>query len=80
MTRGMKQERTPYELLWWPEFPSRAAGAGIAGDTTTPLRVYKGSSWRAIEFAGSDIDSSVDNPELLTRYESDVAQCLRELQ
>jgi hypothetical protein len=79
VARGMKQETTPYEFLWWPEIPAEAAGEGMPNDMTIPLRVYKGNSWRSIDFAGSDIDGSADNPDLLNKYENEVAQCLGEL-
>lgn len=80
VARSMKLDGMAYEFLWWPEIlAGPAAGAGRPNDTTMPLRVCKGNSWRSIGFAGSDIDGSVDNPELLNRYESEVVQCLGEL-
>ena len=44
-----------------------------------PLRMYKGNNWRSIGFAGSDIDGSVDDPEMLKKYESEAVQSLAEL-
>jgi hypothetical protein len=41
--------------------------------------MYKGNSWRLIGFAASDIDRSVNNPEVLKKYESEVVQSLAEL-
>lgn len=77
--RGLDQETAAYELLWWPEIPGQAGGAGLPSDTRVPLRLYKGNSWKSIEFAGSDIDGSVTDSTLLARYEDEVARCLREM-
>jgi hypothetical protein len=79
VARSMKLEGVAYEFLCWPEIPAEPVGAGRPNEATLPLRVYKGNSWRSIGFAGSDIDGSVDNPELLNKYESEVVQCLSEL-
>ena len=79
VARGVKPETALYELVWWPEIRAEAGAGGIPNDTTIPLRVYRGNSWRSIEFAGSDIDGSVGNPELLNKYQGEVAQCLMEL-
>ena len=66
-------------FLWWPEILPEPGGVGWPNDTTVPLRMYKGNSWRSIAFAASDIDRSVDNPEVLKKYESEVVQSLAEL-
>ena len=79
VARSMNLEGVAYVFLWWPEILAEPSGAGRPNDTTMPLRVYKGNSWRSIGFAGSDIDGSVDNPESLNKYESEVVQCLSEL-
>ena len=74
--RTMKQDGVVDAFLWWPEILPEPGGSN---DTTVPLRMYKGSSWRSIGFAGSDIDGSVDDPEVLKKYESEVVQSLAEL-
>jgi hypothetical protein len=79
LAQSLNLDAAAYRLLWWPEIPGEPAGAGRPNDTTMPLRVYKGNSWRSIGLAGSDVDGSVDDPELLKKYESEVAQCLTEL-
>jgi hypothetical protein len=66
-------------LLWWPEILPETSGAGTPGDTTIPLRVFRGTSWKSIGFAGSDIDASGERPEVLQKYESEIVQCLTEL-
>jgi hypothetical protein len=75
--RSMKMEGV--EFLWWPEIPAEPPGAGQPQEAILPLRVYKGNSWRSIEFAGPDIDGCVEDPDLLKKYESEVAQDLLEL-
>ena len=66
-------------FLWWPEIPAETSGAGTPGDTTIPLRVFRGTSWKSIAFAGSDIDASAERPDVLQKYESEIVQCLTEL-
>ncbi|MGA2614562.1 MAG: hypothetical protein ABSG38_14080 [Spirochaetia bacterium] len=77
IVRSLKQDGLVDAFLWWPEVLPEPGGPG---DTTVPLRIYKGNSWRLIGFAGSDIDGSVDNPAVLKKYEDEVAQSLAELQ
>ena len=79
LAQNMKQGSVAYEFRWWPEIPAGPAGAGGPNDTTMPLRVYKGNSWRSIGFAGSDIDASENDPDVFKKYESEVAQSLLEL-
>lgn len=71
VARGLKPEVSVSTLLWWP--PDRP------DDGKLPLRLYKGNSWRSIEFAESDIDASSDDPEVLKKYASEIAQVLAEL-
>lgn len=77
VARGLNQGTV--EFLWWPEIPAEPSGAGGPKGAALPLRLYKGNSWRSIAFAGSDIDGSGDDPDVFKRYESEVAQNLREL-
>ena len=79
LARSMKLDAAVYRLLWWPKILPEPGGADKVNDTTMPLRVYKGNHWSWLEFAGSDVDGSVDDPELLNKYESEVARCLTEL-
>lgn len=77
--QSMKQDGVVDAFLSWPEILHEPGGAGGPNDTTVPLRMYKGNSWRSIAFAGSDIDGSVDDPETLKKYESEVVQSLAEM-
>jgi hypothetical protein len=79
VARSLKLEGCVDRFLWWPEVLPEPGGTGRPGDTTVPLRLYKGNSWRSIGFAGSDIDGSVDDPAVLGKYEGEVAQSLAEL-
>jgi hypothetical protein len=73
--QSVKQDAVVDALIWWPEILPE----GRPNDTTVPLRMYKGNSWRSIGFAASDIDRSVDDPEVLKKYESEVVQSLAEI-
>jgi len=79
IVRSMKRDGVVDAFLWWPESLPEPGGVSRANDTTVPLRMYKGNSWRSIGFTGSDIDGSVDDPEVLKKYESEVVQSLAEL-
>jgi hypothetical protein len=79
VANGMTPNAAVDTFLWWPEILPQPGGTGETNETTMPLRVFKGSSWKSISFAGSDLDASVDRPEVLLKYESEVAQCLVEL-
>jgi hypothetical protein len=58
-------------LLWWP--------TDRLDDTTVLLRLYRGTSWRAIAFAGADVDGSVGDPGVLAKYEQELAEVMAEL-
>ncbi len=77
--QNIQQDGVVDALIWWPEILSEPGRADRPNDTTVPLRMYKGNSWRSIGFAASDIDRSVDDPEVLKKYESEVVQSLAEL-
>jgi hypothetical protein len=79
VAKGLKQEGQVSALLWWTETGQEPGGAARAGDAPLALRIYKGNSWRAVEFAVSDIDGSMEKPELLTKYEAEITQSLMEL-
>lgn len=79
VARSLKKEGSVDTLLWWPEVQPEPDSEGSPGDTTVPLRIYQGSSWRSIGFARSDIDGSVDDPRILTKYEGEIARSLSEL-
>jgi hypothetical protein len=79
ITQSTKQDGVVDAFLWWLEIPHEPYGAGGPNDTTVPLRMYKGNSWRSIAFAGSDIDGSMDDPEMLKKYESEIVQSLAEI-
>ncbi len=71
VARGLKQAGPVGTLLWWtPDEPD---------DAKASLRIYRGNSWRAIEFAQSDVDQSADDPAVLKKYEGEIAQALTEL-
>ena len=46
--RSIKKEGSVDAFLWWPEALPEAGKEGQPGDTTLPLRIYKGHSWRSI--------------------------------
>jgi len=73
--RKLGKEGSVDAFLWQPE---ERGGSSRPDDTTVQLRMYKENSWRQVGFAGSDIDGSVDNPEVLKKYEGEIAQALAE--
>jgi hypothetical protein len=79
LVRNLKLEGSVGAYLWWPSGPSKPGDPERPDDTTVPFRIYKGNNWRAIEFAASDVDASVDDPEVLRKYEGEIAQSLAEL-
>jgi hypothetical protein len=79
LVKGLAQDGLVSALLWWSGGPAAPGGAGSPGEAAVVLRMYRGNSWRAIEFAASDIDGSIEKPELLQKYASDVTQNLTEL-
>jgi hypothetical protein len=56
-------------LLWWPSTP---APSGSPDEEILPLRIYKGTSWGLIEFSSTDVDGSVDAPDMLKKYTGEV--------
>jgi len=68
---GLKQDGAAPSLLWWP--------TDTPDDTTVLLRIYQGTSWRAIGFAASDVDGSVADPSVLKKYERELAEVMGEL-
>ncbi len=77
VARGMKREDSVGTILWWPAGSSRNGGAAPGVET---LRIYdKGSSWRAMEVARSDLDRCVDAPEVLNGYQSQITQIIEEM-
>jgi hypothetical protein len=66
-------------LLWWAGDSSSPGQETRTGGAPVVLRMYRGNSWRAIEFSASDIDGCVEKLELLEKYEAEITQSLAEL-
>ena len=78
VARGVNQENALGTVLWWPADSSKPNGGGAPG--VELLRIYnKGSSWRSMEVARADIDGCVDAPEVLKKYEGEIAQILADI-
>ena len=81
--RGVVKSLTPDghvdAFLWWLASPPTPGGAAGMGAAPLALRMYRGNSWRSVEFAASDIDGSVEKPDVLKKYEGEIAQSLLEL-
>jgi len=67
-------------FVWWePEAPVPGAGLGPGagtGGSPISLRIYSGSRWRQIAFAGPDLDACVRSPEVLKKYEEEIVEIL----
>jgi hypothetical protein len=86
IVKSLKLDGQVDAFLWWLASPPEPAGAieatGAAdgtGDPPVVMRMYKGNSWRSVEFAASDIDGSTEKPELLKKYEGEITESLLEL-
>jgi hypothetical protein len=42
------------------------------------MRIYRGNHWRSIEFDQSDIRNCVGSPDVLKKYEPELAEILTE--
>jgi len=64
-------------LLWWPVDAPNPDGGAEPDGVTEPLRIFgKGTSWRSMEIARSDIHGCAEAPELLTKYVGEITEIL----
>jgi hypothetical protein len=81
--KNLKLDGRVEAFLWWVASPAGAAGvsveADVPGDPPVVMRMYRGNSWRSVEFAASDLDGSTEKPELLKKYEGEISEGLLEL-
>jgi hypothetical protein len=79
LARSLKQDDSATSFLWWTGEQSQSGRADLTDTPPLVLRMYRGNSWRAVEFSASDIDACAEKPDALKKYESEIAQSLMEL-
>lgn len=77
--RSLDHDSGLYTFLWWSPDP-QANRKNTQTEVTVPLRLYKGNSWRLIEFSQSDLNHCSESPELLQKYEGEIKQILMDLE
>jgi hypothetical protein len=77
LASDMKRESAAKSFVWWTPatVESTATGGAIA---MIPMRIYQGNHWRSIDFDQADIRSCVGAPEVLKKYEPELAEILAE--
>jgi hypothetical protein len=77
LASDMKRESAAGSFVWWTPATVESNGAGGAV-AMIPMRIYRGSHWRAIEFDQADVRSCVASPEVLNKYQPELAEILSE--
>ncbi|MGA2379833.1 MAG: hypothetical protein ABSG85_11060 [Spirochaetia bacterium] len=80
---GLAEEIRPASpvssLVWWSNGRPETIGASPHDLPNVALRIYRGNSWRSMEFLRSDIDDCGAAPDVLKKYEGEISQILAEL-
>lgn len=77
LASDMKRESAAGSFVWWtPATVESSAAGGVAA--MVPMRIYRGNHWRSIEFDQSDIRNCVGSPDVLKKYETELAEILAE--
>ena len=71
LAKASNHEDAVGSLLWW--------GEGSSANAVMALRIYKGNRWGLVELARSDVESCVRAPEVLKKYEGDIARILADM-
>jgi hypothetical protein len=80
LSRGMKLEDSVYSILWWPGAEAGAPFVGTQPETAMALRIYcKGTGWRSMELASSDVDGCAEAPGVLEKYDWEICRMLAEM-
>jgi len=79
IAQGMKPASAVSSFVWWSNGSPEQNAEGAHDDAQLPLRIYRGNSWRSMEFRRSDVEGCAASPEMLTKYEGEIAQILAEL-
>ena len=79
LAEGIKPASPVSSLVWWSNVRPETIGASPHDLPNVALRIYRGNSWRSIEFLRSDIDDCGAAPDVLKKYEGEISQILAEL-
>jgi len=79
IAQGMAPATAVSSLVWWLPAGLEPAAEKASTLPNVQLRIYRGNSWRAMEFLRSDIDDCGAAPEVLKKYEGEISQILAEL-